>query len=416
MRKAVFILFLMLIATAVFAGGRPLVLDNGVRLIEIKRDYTETVSVVFFVRGGTVRETAQNNGIGSLFSSVWVKSSQLLKDAEFYGANIYSSVGSDFVETTFSVPAEYLDKLLDDYAEFIRNPVIDRKIFEQDKVLQKEGIKATNDSPDSRSFRDFMAATYKGHPYGLSSEGTIESVDSIKPEDLEKYAKEIFQGANITVAVAGKYTPAQLEKIKAIFASMPKGAPFEASCGSSAIAQDSTVTDGEKDLQQAKLYVGYTAPAAAEKDYPALKIVADVLGGGMSSRYFNVLRKDKGYAYSVGAAYPSRICSSRFIAHIGLDKKNVDDALATIERINKEFVNDLTEKELDSVRNYMLGRLLIDSQTNSKQAWYACFFENAGLGSEYFTNYISILKSITLDDVRKAAKIFDSAKTVYILK
>jgi predicted Zn-dependent peptidase len=84
--------------------------------------------------------------------------------------------------------------------------------------------------------------------------------------------------------------------------------------------------------------------------------------------------------------------------------------------MNRDFVKDLTEKELESVRNYVLGRILIDSQTNSKQAWYACFFENAGLGSEYFENYINVLKGITLEDVVKAAKIFDSHKTVYILK
>jgi len=415
MRKAVLIFFSLLLAASAFAGGKSL-LSNGVHFIEIERDYTETLSVVFFVRGGTVRETPENNGIGSLFSSVWVKSSELLKQIEYYGGGVYSSVGSDFVETTFSIPSEYFDKLIDHYEVFIKNPLIDRKIFEQDKELQKEGIKASDDSPDSKAFRGFMAATYEGHPYGLNSEGTLESVDKLTPEDLEKYAKDIMQGSNITVAVAGKYTPQQLEKIKAIFASLPAGKPYKAVCDASNIKEDKEIVEKEKDLQQAKLFVGYTAYAAADKDYPALKIVADVLGGGMSSRYFNVLRKEKGYAYSVGTAYPSRICSSRFIAHIGLDAKNIDDALATIQRLNKDFVKDLTEKELESVKNYMLGRILIDSQTNSKQAWYACFFENAGLGSEYFGNYINILKNTTMADVKRVAKIFDAPKTVYILK
>lgn len=68
------------------------------------------------------------------------------------------------------------------------------------------------------------------------------------------------------------------------------------------------------------------------------------------------------------------------------------DAVESIQRMNREFVNDLDEKELEAVKNYMLGRILIDSQTNSKQAWYACFFQNAGLGSEYFSNYIDVLK------------------------
>ncbi len=410
----------LLLATSAFAGGKSL-LNNGVKFIEIKRDYTETLSVVFFVRGGTVRETPPaNNGVGSLFTSAWVKSSDLLKQTEFYGGGIYASVGSDFMETTFSIPSEYFDKLIDGYAELLKNPKIDKKIFEQDKQLQKEGgIKASEDSPDSKAFKGFMSGTYESHPYGMNSEGTLESVESLTVKDMENYVKEILQGgANITVAVAGKYTDKQLERLKAIFGgALPAGKPFEAVCDASAITEDKEIVEVDDDLQQAKLFVGYTAPAAAEKDYPALKVISDILGGGMSSRYFNVLRKDKGYAYSVGTAYPSRICAARFIAHIGLAEENIPpDALETIEKLNKEFINDLGEKELEAVKNYMLGRILIDSQTNSKQAWYACFFENAGLGSEYFGNYIDVLKGISLKDIKRAAKIFDAPKTVYILK
>lgn len=415
MRKAVLILILLLMAVSAFAGGKSL-LDNGVKFIEIERDYTETLSVVFFVRGGTVRETEANSGIGSLFSSVWVKSSDLLKEIEFYGGGVYSSVGTDFVETTFSIPSEYFEKLIDSYGELILNPKIDDKIFEHDKNLQKEGIKASQDSPDARAFKGFMSATYKNHPYGLNSEGTIETVDKLTAEDMRKYGKELLQGSNITVAVAGKYTPKQLEKLKSLFAKLPKGKPFTAECEKSAIKKDVKIEEIDDNLQQAKLFVGYTAPSASAEDYPAVKLISDILGGGMSSRYFNVLRKDKGYAYSVGAYYPSRICSSRYIAHIGLEEKNIKDALETIENLNRNFINDLTETELDSVRNYVLGKILIDSQTNSKQAWYACFFENAGLGSEYFGNYIDILKGITIEDIKKAAKIFEGPKTVYILK
>jgi len=415
MKKSIYILLFLLLSFSAFAGGKS-VLNNGVKFIELHRDYTETLSVVFFVRGGTVRETAENNGVGSLFSSAWVKSSELLKQIEFYGGGVGASVGSDFLEGSFSIPSEYFDELIEYFGKLILNPVIDKNIFEHDKNLQKEGIKASNDSPDSRAFRGFMDATYGEHPYGLNSEGTLESVDRLKITDLEKYAKEMLQGANITVAVAGKYTEKQLDQIKAIFAKLPKGKPFQAECAGSAITEDKTVTDHDEDLQQAKLFIGYTAPNASDENYPAVKVISDIVGGGMSSRYFNELRKDKGYAYSVGAAYPSRICSARFIAHIGLSETNVQDAIESIQRINREFINDLTEKELESVKNYMLGRILIDSQTNSKQAWYACFFENAGLGSEYFSNYIDVLKKIKLEDVKKAAKIFDGPKTIFILK
>lgn len=415
MKKCVLLFIFILTAVSAFAGGKTL-LDNGVTFIEINRDYTETLSVVAFIRGGTVRETPADNGVGSLFSSVWVKSSELLKKTEFYGGGIYASVGSDFVEITFSIPSEYFEELIGHYRTFLTSPKLDETIFANEKTLQIEGIKASEDNAESKAFRRFMAATYGGHPYGLNSEGTAESVTSLSIKDLEKYGQTLLQGANMTVAVAGKYSVDQLAVIREIFAAIPAGELLKTDCSGSSIEKDSITTDTTAGIKQAKLYIGYTAPSTSNERYPVIKVISDVLGGGMSSRYFNTLRKDKGYAYSVGAAYPSRICASRYIAHIGLDEANIKDAIETIDSINKSFVNDLTEAELESVKNYMLGRILIDSQTNAKQAWYACFFENAGLGSGYFTNYINVMKGVTLDDVKKSASLFSGTKTVYILR
>ncbi|WP_415238154.1 M16 family metallopeptidase [Seleniivibrio woodruffii] len=407
-------LLAVLFALPVFAGGKP-VMDNGVRVIEIKRPYTNTMSIVFFVKGGTIRETEKNNGIGDLFTSSWVKSSELLKQVEFYGGGVSASVSSDFMEVSFAIPTEKFDKLIGYYSAMISKPEIDPEVFKREKALLKESIIAAEDNPDSRAYKNFQKATYGAHPYGLPGEGTLESVESITEKALKAYGKEMLTGSNITLAVAGNYTEDQMNRIRAIFSALPRGKAYKPDCTGSVILKDEQVREKDKNSKQAKLYIGYTAPDAADKDYPALKVVTDLLGGGMSSRYFNELRKDKGYAYSVYAAYASRLCSSRFMSYIGLNSENVPDALKSLDRINKTFYETLTDEELEAAKNYMLGRLLTDSQTNSKQAWYACFFENVGLGSAYFDNYVETLRKITKEDVRRAAKIFEGPKTVFIL-
>lgn len=414
--KRTFLTFLILIISSVsFAGGRP-VLENGVKLIDIKRPYTNTMSIVFFVKGGTTRETAADNGIGSLFSDAWIKSSELLKQVEFYGGSINASVSSDFMEVNFSVPTEQFSRLFGYYGQLILNPKVDKDVFDREKALLKEDIISIDDSPSSKAFRNFMSATYGDHHYALPSEGTVASVDRIQLKDMDAYAKKMLMGRNVTVAVAGNYTDDQLKKIKSLFAALPVGKKYVPDCTGSAIVKDATISEKDKNSEQAKLYIGYNAPYAGAKEYAAVKVMTDVLGGGMSSRYFDVLRKQKGYAYSVGAMFPSKLCTSRFVSYIGLDAQNVDDSVKTIDEINKGFVKDLSDDELDAVKNYMLGKILTDSQSNVKQAWYACFFENVGLGSTYFSNYIDMLRGITKEDVIKAAKIFDGPKTVYVLK
>jgi len=407
-------LFTVFSALYVFAGGKP-VMENGVKVIEINRPYTNTMSIVFFVKGGTIRETEKNNGIGELFTASWVKSSELLKQVEFYGGGISASVSSDFMEVSFSIPSDKFDKLIGFYSAMLTNPAVDGEVFKREKNLLKEAIISTEDNPSSRAFKNFSKATYGTHPYGLPAEGSIESVESISETDMKAYAKEMLTGRNITLAVAGNFTEDQMGRIRAVFAALPAGTAYVPSCEGSGIEKDARIEEKDKNAKQAKLYIGYTAPDAADKDYPALKVVTDILGGGMSSRYFNELRKDKGYAYSVGSAYASKLCKSRFMSFIGLNGENVPDAIESIDRINRTFTETLTDEELESVKNYMLGKILTESQTNSKQAWYACFFENVGLSSSYFENYIDVLRHITKDDVKRAAKIFEGPKTVYTL-
>jgi predicted Zn-dependent peptidase len=397
-----------------FAGGKP-VMENGIRVIEIKRPYTNTMSIVFFVKGGTIRETEKNNGIGDLFTAAWVKSSELLKQVEFYGGGVSASVSSDFMEVSFAIPSDKFERLIGYYSTMLNNPVIDTEVFKREKMLLKEAIISTEDNPSSKAYKNFSKATYGAHPYGMSAEGTLESVESITEADLKAYAKQMFAGKNITLAVAGNFTDDQMGRIRAIFSALPAGTAYTPDCNGSEILKESRVEDKDKNLKQAKLYIGYTAPDASDKDYPALKVAADILGGGMSSRYFNELRKDKGYAYSVGSAYASKLCKSRFMSYIGLSTENIPDAIESIDRINRTFIETLTDEELEAVKNYMLGKILTESQTNSKQAWYACFFENVGLTSTYFENYIDVLRHITKDDIKRASKIFETPKTIYIL-
>ena len=89
-----------------FAGET---LSNGVRFKQINRDYTNTVSIAVFIKGGLFRENTDNNGIGSLFARNWIKSGALLEQVEFIGGFASASMANDYLEFTLSVPTDNLD-------------------------------------------------------------------------------------------------------------------------------------------------------------------------------------------------------------------------------------------------------------------------------------------------------------------
>jgi predicted Zn-dependent peptidase len=415
MKKLLIFCLFILIHQTVFAG-ETMTLDNGVKLTVIERPFTETASVSVFIKGGIFRENKENNGVGALTANTWVKGSKMLEEMEFYGGSIGVASGTDSFEISFSSTAEYLDKAISLFGGFLYNPVFDKEVFDREKSILLEEIKAIQDDPGSLAFRNFMKISYAGTPYALNIEGEMETVEKLAIGDLKTYHANLLEGVNVSVSVAGKITKKQIKDIAAIFSKMKKGEKFVLNCSFPSQDKDTYTEEKDPRTQQAKLYLGYAAPQASSPDYAALKVMADILGGGMSSRYFTELRKNRGYAYSVGAFYPSRLCASRFMGFIGLDESNIQDAVKTMEDINTGFLETLSDDELQKVKNHILGKLLIETESNGRQAWYSNFFINVGLGADYLEKYIEEVKKVDKDSLKKAAEIFKGHKTVYVLK
>jgi predicted Zn-dependent peptidase len=415
MRRAFLSIFMVIFMSTLCAAGEE-TLANGVQYKSIKREYTGTISVVIMIKGGFFRESAENNGVGVLFSSVWLKSGKLLEKSEFLGGSVGSMVSSDFFEFSLSSTAENFNKLLPEIKSQLLTPRFQKSIFETEKDLLLMELEAEKDDPNSIAFQNFLAATYKGHPYSLKATGNPKSVQNLKISDLEDYYKSSFYGADMTAVLVGNFSAEQEKALKEIIASFRKGEPIKLSCASTEIRAVSSSEDEDARIQQAKLFLAYSAPSAASKDYAAAKLLSELLGGGMSSKYFTALRKEKGYAYAVSAMYPSRLCDSRLIGYIGLAPENIADAVKTMIDLNKSVTQGLTDEDIQKAKNHIIGNTLYDIETNSRLAWYSAFFKNLGLGFNHMDTYIAQLKSLNKKDLEKLLILFDKPYTLYIYK
>ncbi|MCA1933557.1 MAG: insulinase family protein [Calditerrivibrio sp.] len=408
--------FLLILAGNIFAGEL-VMLKNGVSLITEKRDYTKTLSITVMIKGGMFRESSMNYGIGDLFASVWLKSNNILKNIEFLGGSVGASSSYDYTEVGVSIISEFADRMLVDLDRFFNNPEFSQKVFDVEKNIQLNRIKNLKDNANSVAAKGFNMATYGDFVYSQETMGTKETVSSLTLDDIKRYYSDIMKGEDFIVSIAGNYNDSILKEIVKIFEKIPAGkSHFNLDCEKSIIKDDKYVLEDYDRIKQAKLYIAYTAPSAGSRDYLAIKLLSDILGGGMSSKYFNILRKEKGYAYSVGSYYPSRICNSRFVAYIGLQYSNVKDAIETIDGINKNIKNYITEDDIKYNKNYILGKILSEAQTNSKISWYNAFFTNLGLGAGYLSKYIEGIKGLSMDDLVRVSEIFHNPKTIYVLK
>lgn len=402
----------------VFLSEKGKMIENksGATLVTKKRDYTKTVTIQLMIKGGLFAETKENNGIGTLFSRVWVKSNKILETVEFYGGTVSAKVSPFALEVNLSVPSSDIDKVYNDFEQFLINPEFKNDIFEREKSQHLDELITGLDNPNLIAHNGFMALAFEGMPYAMPLEGDKKAVENIKYENIASYYKMNMKSSYITAVIAGNFDESLAERLNTTLSKLEKGNPYVYNCENSFITEDKHKEVVDTRIQQAKVYIGYNAPDAKSDDYAALKVLTDILGGGMSSRYFTEIRKNSSYAYAVGAGYPSRFCSSRFFISMGLDYSNVDSAIKKIEEINLNLDKTITEQEIDKAKKSILGSTLMETQSNGSLAWNMAFFETVGLGADYYEKYVDVLKHIKKEDLLKAAEIFKGKKAVYILK
>lgn len=398
------------------SGGNKMAENNGATVLTKQRDFTKTVTIQLMIKGGLFVENKENNGIGSLFSRVWIKSNKVLEIVEFYGGSISAKVSPFALEVRLSVPSDKIDKVYNDFASFLVSPEFKEDIFEREKMQHIDELTTSLDNPNLIAQNGFMALAFKGSPYEMPVEGQIESVKNIKYEDIKKYYTDNIKSSYIVAVIAGNFDKGLEIALNSDISKLDKGSPYIYNCANSAILEERREEVIDLRIQQAKVYVGWTAPDARSEDYAALKVLTDILGGGMSSRYFTEIRKNSSYAYAVGAGYPTRYCSSRFFVSMGLDYKNVDSAINKIDEINLNLNNTITEDEIEKARKSIIGSSLMETQSNGSIAWVMAFYETMGLGADYYEKYMDTLKNIDKDALLKAAEIFKTPKAVYILK
>jgi predicted Zn-dependent peptidase len=163
--------------------------------------------------------------------------------------------------------------------------------------------------------------------------------------------------------------------------------------------------------------VGFLAPPLTHADYAPMRVLAAVLGGGMSSRLFVELRDRRGLAYSTGVLTTNRTGPSLFLPYLGTAPANADAAvagvLAEVDRLRRDPVE---ERELARAKAWLLGNLAMDRRTSARHAWYLAVFELLGGGWDWPERYARAVEAVTVADLARVADRYLARPTVVVLR
>ena len=96
----------------------------------------------------------------------------------------------------------------------------------------------------------------------------------------------------------------------------------------------------------------------------------------------------------------------RFIQLDLADRQGMAELFAAIRR------EPVTAEELERTRNYIIGKFLIDHQTNLRRAFYLGHYETMGLGMERDERLPALIGAVTAEQVMEAANRYLHEPTI----
>lgn len=347
-------------------------LSCGVTLVSEYMPTVKSLAMGIWVKAGAVYEKKEVAGISHFIEHMLFKGTErrsakeIAEDVDKIGAQINAFTGKEatcyYIKSLESNWVAAIDIIFD---MFLKS-VFDEEEMEREKQVIYEEMKMIQDTPDEYVHDLICENVFSGMSLANSIIGTKDSLQSIKREDILRYVDDRYTGSNIVFSVAGNFDIDRItEFVENKFSDMKN----------SASQKDKTYQlhvpsymAKSKDIKQAHICLGVRSIPLDHSDYYSFSVLNNIMGGTMSSRFFQNIREQKGLAYSVYSMNSSFAIAGYYNIYAGVSKDKIQE---TIDAIREELTilgaSGVTDAELSKAKeqiksSYIFGQENVNSR------------------------------------------------------
>ncbi|MFC5268972.1 M16 family metallopeptidase [Adhaeribacter terreus] len=328
-------------------------------------------------------------------------SKQIADILDFYGASLECNQGFDYATLTLYCLSRHFTTLLPLVTEILNEPAFPEKEFELLKQRTAQNIAVERKKPAYLAMERFTRNVYgQNHPYTTGLDN--ETIEKIQLSDIRDFyssqftigAAEIFTCGDLNQELKDAIENLQLhENTNTAVVSTPKH-----EIQASSLKENITIPDS----LQAAIRYGKTFPLINHPDYIKLTILTKTLGGYFGSRLMKNIREDKGFTYGIYASLSPRKYSTLFFIGTEVNAAKAGETVVEIDKELELLKNTLiSEAELQTVKNYIIGKFLSESNTVFDQMDRYKHLILYNLPLDYFTSYFATIRSTTAQDLQE---------------
>ncbi len=389
-------------------------LDNGMTVLIAEDHSAPVVTYQVWRKVGSKNERPGITGISHLCEHMMFKGSKNV-GPEQHSRIVQANGGIDNAGTTFDYTM-YWERIAADKLELVINLEAERQKYlnpteetfsSEREVVKEERRMGVDNSPYGLLFEQALNTTFTAHPYHWHIVGFMSDLDNITLNDLKEYYRVYYAPNNATAVIVGDVNPKEVMKLMHKYyddvlsqTPPPKVGTVEPEQLGERIAYIHKIG------QMPAFMVTYHIPKMGDPDIYPLRVAAQILFNGQSSRlYQKMVYQDQSALAVAGDCFTLQDPGLFFTFAIMQPGRTAEEGEKTLfEQIDKLKNEPVDPKELTKAKNQLESEFVFGLQSVSDKG------ESIGYYQTQLNDYTKLFdeankyQAVTADDVARVAK------------
>jgi predicted Zn-dependent peptidase len=348
-------------------------LKSGLTVVTQTMQHLESAALGVWIKSGSRNETEDEHGIAHLLEHMAFKGTarrsarDIAEEIEDVGGEVNAATSTETTSYYARVLKDHVPLAVDILADILTESAFEEDELEREKQVILQEINAANDTPDDVVFDKFSETAYRDQTLGRAILGTPQTVVSFTPQQIRGYLGRNYTTDRMFVVATGAVQHDEfVSMVEDRFASLPT-APNAPPVMEAAKYIGGNIRE-TRDLMDAQILLGFEGKAYHARDFYCSQILANILGGGMSSRLFQEVREIRGLCYSIYAFHWGFSDTGIFGIHAATGGENLPELVPVIVDELHKSAAKIDQKEIERARAQIRAQLLMGQESPAARA------------------------------------------------
>jgi len=346
-------------------------LENGLTVITDPMPHLMSAAVGVWVATGSRSEVPEWNGISHMLEHMAFKGTkrrttwQIAEEVEAVGGHINAYTSREFTGYYLRVLKNDVPMAVDILADILQYSTFEHEELERERGVVLQEIGEAEDTPDDIIFDHLQEKAYPGHALGRPILGTTQTVNTFQPDDLRRYMASFYHPKDMVLVASGAVDHGKIVALAGeLFQDLP--AAGRTPLAPAPYGGGNVVTD--RRLEQLHVALAFDGLPYDDEDYYAAQVLANLFGGGMTSRLFQEVREKRGLAYTVYSFANSYRDGGMFGLYAGTGPREASELLNVVSGELDRLAAGAGEDELERSRAQLRSSIVMALESPSARA------------------------------------------------